>query len=59
MSAGDLLSILLSRTIKASVIGNTVGDPLKDTVGPSLDILKLVDRTAVPLAPLIAMTLLG
>jgi hypothetical protein len=46
-----LLSILLSRTIKAGVIG--------DTVWPSLDILKLVDKTAVLLAPLIAITLLG
>jgi K(+)-stimulated pyrophosphate-energized sodium pump len=38
---------------KASVIGDTLGDPLKDTVGPSLDILiKLVGKMAVMFAPL-------
>ncbi len=38
---------------KASVIGDTIGDPLKDTVGPSLDILiKLVGKMAVMFAPL-------
>ncbi len=38
---------------KASVVGDTVGDPLKDTVGPSLDILiKLVGKMAVIFAPI-------
>jgi K(+)-stimulated pyrophosphate-energized sodium pump len=42
-----------SEAHKASVIGDTLGDPLKDTVGPSLDILiKLVGKMAVMFAPL-------
>jgi K(+)-stimulated pyrophosphate-energized sodium pump len=45
---------------KASVIGDTVGDPLKDTVGPSLDILiKLVGKMAVIFAPLFTLFVLG
>ena len=38
---------------KASVIGDTVGDPLKDTAGPSLHILvKLVSIVSITLLPL-------
>jgi len=37
---------------KASVIGDTVGDPLKDTVGPSINILiKLMSVISLVLAP--------
>jgi len=42
-----------SDTHKATVIGDTVGDPLKDTVGPSINILiKLMAVIALVLAPL-------
>ncbi len=48
-----------SPTHAATVIGDTVGDPLKDTAGPSLHVVvKLLNTITLSLAPLFAVFLL-
>ncbi|MDE1761703.1 MAG: sodium-translocating pyrophosphatase [Candidatus Micrarchaeota archaeon] len=45
---------------KASVVGDTVGDPLKDTAGPSLNsMIKVVSTISILLAPVFLMYAAG
>jgi K(+)-stimulated pyrophosphate-energized sodium pump len=56
MSDGTVL-LKGSEAHDASVVGDTVGDPFKDTAGPSLNILvKLMSVVALVIAPLISLS---
>ena len=51
----EKLDIKKTEQGKACIVGDTVGDPFKDTSGPSLNILiKLMSMVSLTIAPLIS-----
>ena len=53
MSRKEISAAKAARVHKATVVGDTVGDPFKDTSGPSLNILiKLMSMVAIVMAGL-------
>ena len=44
-----------SRSHKAAIVGDTIGDPFKDTAGPSLNaVIKVMGTISLIVAPIIA-----
>ena len=57
----EIMAVRKANAIKPAVVGDTVGDPFKDTSGPALNILiKLMSMVSVVLAGLtVAWSIFG